>query len=65
MEVLLDNLTGFGILLGIAVVGAFAAWLLILLIERLLDRRIANGVVDWKPLHRPWMLTVTAVLVHS
>lgn len=65
MEVLLDHVIGFGILLGIAIVGAFAAWLLILLAERLLHRRIANGVIDWKPIRRPWMLTLTAVLVHS
>jgi small-conductance mechanosensitive channel len=65
MEVLIDNLTGVGILLGIALGGAFLAWLLVLLAERLLKQRIANGEVDWKPIRRPWILTVTAVLVHS
>lgn len=59
-----NNLIGLGLLIGVTLLAGLVAWVLILLIERAIDKRLANGKVDWKPLHRPWILTIAAVVAN-
>ena len=60
-----DYFTAIFILVGSAIGAAVLAWVAMLIFERLLHRRIADGSIQWKPIHRPAMLTAAALVTYG
>lgn len=51
-------------LLAAAIGAGVGAWVLMLVVERLLHRRFADGMVNWSAMRRPFVLVMSALAVY-